>query len=187
MVTRSPTSRVARPLSRALMSRWGVPGTRTLTCPLKSRRPSAVSSRMAETRASLSLSSSPTFRPGRERTGLAPGPRQHLDPTPHEGFALGDLVRREELLQAHPVNGVHGPLEVLLVAEGDGGVDGHPSFEAGVHGRPLPVAGREPLLRDEGLARPARDGVEDVGARVDAGREAPDDLVHVVDVHVVVD
>ena len=75
-------------------------------------------------------------------------------------------------------------MEVLLVAEGHGGINAHAALEARVGGRPLLLAGGHALLRLEGLADAAGQRVDDVCVRVHARRQTPHDVVHAVDVHV---
>src|SRR5581483_10041679 len=120
---------------------------------------------------------------------LAAALRQHLGPRLrlHERLALDDLVRVEPARRIDPVDRVDGTHEVVLVAEGHRGVDRHAALEARVHRGPLRAAGGEPLRRDEGLSGAARRRAPDVVARVHARGERPDDVVHRVDVDVLVD
>src|SRR5579884_289660 len=179
--SRGPT--VARLAPRLLISRWPVSGSRTLMCPLKSIRPSAASRRIAEANRALRASGSRIAR----APPLPAGAGEELHPAAHQRLAPRDLLRREEPLQAHPLDRVGGALKVLLVSERHRGVDRDTALEARVHRRPLSLARREALLRDEGLPRAAGHGVQDIRARVDTRGQAPDDLVHVVDVDVVID
>src|SRR5438309_1170764 len=118
---------------------------------------------------------------------LAAVPGERLDPAVHDGLRARDLGLVEPLLRIDAVDGIDRPHEVVLVAVRHRRVDRHAALEAGVHAGPLLVAGGEALLRDERLADAAEERIQDVGARVHARREAPNDLVHVVDVDVAVD
>src|SRR5256886_4830130 len=118
---------------------------------------------------------------------LAAVPGERFDPAMHDGLRAGDLGIVEPLLRIHAVDRVDRPHEVVLVAVRHRRVDGHAALEARVHAGPLLVAGGGALLRDEGLTDAAEERVEDVGPRVHARGEAPDDLVHVVDVDVGID
>src|SRR5579864_787616 len=81
----------------------------------------------------------------------------------------------------------YGSHEVVLVPEGDGGIDPHAALEPGIGCRPLLVASSHSLGGLEGLADSARNRVEDVGVGVNARRQAPDNVVHRVDINVGVD
>src|SRR2546430_529158 len=118
---------------------------------------------------------------------LAAVPRERLDPAVHDRLRARDLGIVEPLLRVHAIDRVDRPHEVVLVPVRHGRVDRHPALEARVHAGPLLVARGETLLRDECLADSPPEAAADVSARVHAGREAPDDLVHVVDVDVAVD
>src|SRR5207253_5199534 len=88
---------------------------------------------------------------------LPPGTGQHFYPAPHPLPGFRDLCWGKELVWIDSVDGIHGTLEILFVAEGDGGVDAHPPFESGVGRGPLFFSGRHSLGRLEGLAGPARE------------------------------
>src|SRR5438034_2598293 len=120
-------------------------------------------------------------------SALAAVAGEGLDPAVHDRLRASDLRIVEPLLRVDAIDRVDRPHEVVLVAVRHRRVDGHAALEAGVHAGPLLVAGGEALLRDERLADSAEQRIEDVGARVHPCREAPDDLVHVVDVDVAVD
>src|SRR5579864_6359694 len=177
-VTISAALTALRPACRALINTRSVPGRRALMCPWKSINPSPTRRRMAEARRDFRAPASDT---------LAAAPRQHLRPAAQERLPLDDLLRAEELLEPYPLDRVHRALEILVVPKWDGGVDPHAALEAGVHRRPLPVPRREALLGDEGLPRAAGNRIEDVRPRVHAGGQTPDDLVHVVDIDVIID
>src|SRR6267378_5846536 len=132
-------------------------------------------------------SASPTGTPACVAFVLAAVPRERLDPAVHDGLRARDLGIVKPLLRVDAVDRIHRPHEVVLVAVRHRRVDGHAALEARVHPGPLLVARGESLLGDEGLAHAPEQRVEDVGARVHPRREAPDDLVHVVDVDVAVD
>src|SRR6266550_4568746 len=118
---------------------------------------------------------------------LAAVPGERLDPAVHDGLGARDLGVVEPLLRIDAIDRIDRPHEVVLVPVGHRRVDGHAALEARVHACPLLVAGGETLFRDEGLADPAEQRVEDVGPRIHPRCEAPDDLVHVVDGDVAVD
>src|SRR6267143_3121870 len=108
---------------------------------------------------------------------LAAVPGERLAPAVHDRLRARDLGIVDPLLRVDAIDRIDRPHEVVLVPVRHRRVDGHPALETRVHAGPLLVASGEPLLGDEGLTDAAEERVEDVGARVHARREAPDDLV----------
>ena len=100
----------------------------------------------------------------RSGRGLPPRPRQRMHPALHARLGVLDVLLGEELLRLHLVDRIDRPQEVALVAERHRGIDAHAALELRVRRGPLLVARGHALGRHEGLAAPARDRIEDVGA-----------------------
>src|SRR5262245_16609615 len=98
-----------------------------------------------------------------------------------------DLLGRVELGEVDPLDVVAGPLEGVLVDVGSGGIDPRGPGEANVRLRPLAIAGRAALGGLEGLAEAALADGQDVLLGVHARGDRPQDVLDVVDVHVLVD
>src|SRR5437773_1204643 len=95
-------------------------------------------------------------------------PRQRLHPAVHARARVLDVLPAEEILRPHAVDRIDWPQKVALVAEWHSGIDAHAALEVRIRGGPLLVARGHALGRHKSLPAPARDRVEDVGARVDA-------------------
>src|SRR5438445_1159008 len=102
-------------------------------------------------------------------------------------FCLLDLLGRVELREVDDLDVVPGPLEGVLVDERARRVDAHRAREPDVALRPLALAGRAALRGLEGLPEAALADRQDVLLGVHARREGPQDVLDVVDFHVLVD
>src|SRR3989449_5343597 len=102
-------------------------------------------------------------------------------------FRLPDLLGRVELREVDDLDVVAGPLEGVLVDERARRVDAHRAREPDVALCPLTLAGRAALRGLEGLSEAALADRQDVLLGVHARRERPQDVLDVVDVHVLVD
>src|SRR6266851_3160419 len=163
----APTPRMMglRPMRASqIPSRWAMPESRTVGV--------APPIRISQRRKCLWLSTTA---------------REHLYPTVHQGLAAVDVGLVEPAAQLNPVDRVQRSGKIRLVAVWQGGIDAHTTFEAGVGGCPLFVAGSHPLLRLKRLADATRNRIQDVGVRVDPRGQRPDDLVHAVHVDVGID
>src|SRR3990172_4838400 len=111
---------------------------------------------------------------------LSTGPGQRVDPTSHPGFRVLNIFVAEEFFEVDSIDRIDRAHKVVLVAEGNGGVDAHAALKRSVGGGPLLLPGRHSLGRHEGLAASAWERVDDVGFWIHAGCETPHHVVHVI-------
>src|SRR6516165_11440454 len=121
------------------------------------------------------------------RRTLLPASCQRMHPALHALLGVGDVVLGEEILRPHLVDRLDRAEKVALVAERHGGIDAHAAFELGVRRCPLLLTRRHALSRHEGLAAAARNRIENVGAWIDAGGQAPHHVIHRIGIDVFAD
>src|SRR3990172_11076381 len=76
---------------------------------------------------------------------LSTGSGQRVDPTSHPGFGVLNIFVAEEFFEVDSIDRIDRAHKVVLVAEGNGGVDAHAALKRSVGGGPLFLPPRHSL------------------------------------------